>query len=107
MEIKKFVAGLLVLVGLIALLAAPGFAATPTCTVDKVGSSTVYTFVWLTDTAATPLWQGSRQFYFNPDKAKEMLATALTAMANNKKVNVNLPTYGAYSKIIECFMVPN
>jgi hypothetical protein len=64
------------------------------CTVDEVGPYDTIegvsgSQIYLTDTnTAAPGWAGSKKFLISPNRGKEFLATALTAVANGKQVKV-------------------
>lgn len=68
------------------------YAGTYKCTVDQVGpaGATVATGskIYLTDTAASPGWSGSKAFKVPLDRAKEFLAVGLAAMSTSAPVKV-------------------
>lgn len=105
MKIKKFALASLIAVLLIMALASVALAGTYVCIVTATGpGGATATFVRLTDTAATPAFT-NRWFKFRSDRAKEMLAVALTAMANNKKVRATLVSTDAYATVNEFMIV--
>lgn len=107
MKIKKIAVMVMVMVGLVALLATTGFALEYQCTVTMAGSGgTTYSYVKLTDTAGTPAFT-DRMFTFPTTRAKEMLAVALTAMANNKRVRVVTPSNVQWTTITALYLLPN
>lgn len=87
MKAKKISILMVVFVVMSLLLANTAFAAWFTCTIDKVGAQGV---IFVTDTAATPAFT-NRWFKSDPTKAKEMLAVALTAYSNGKRLYISLP----------------
>lgn len=107
MKIKKSVVMVLVVFGLLTMLASTSFAAEFFCTVGSAGPlNATNTIVKLTDTAATPAFT-DRYFNLRADRAKEMLAVALTAMANNKKVRVVMTSSVQWSTIDSVYLMPN
>ncbi|RJR42625.1 MAG: hypothetical protein C4567_07130 [Deltaproteobacteria bacterium] len=81
-------------------------AAWITCTVDQVGPSgtnvdTSGCRIFLTAVDPADAWVGSKEFKISPNRGKEFLAAALTALASGKQVRVNvnlataMPTLGA------------
>ena len=75
---------------------ATAHAGTYKCTVDQVGPAGATTSagskIYLTDTAATPGWTGSKAFKLPADRSKEFLAVGLAAMANSAAVKVTTDT---------------
>ncbi len=74
------------------------------CTVTMCGPGPAadQVYVALTDTAGS---FSQRWFVANTARAKEMLATAMLAVANGKQVQVGLPSTVAYSTINSMFFV--
>ena len=100
---KLLVIALMILVG-VGLFAGTAMAAWYTCTVDAVGPGYGNVYVKLTDT------EGSfteRWFKVPSEYEKMMLATALTANANNAQVVVNLSSITQYSSIIAIYVLKN
>jgi hypothetical protein len=65
------------------------------CTIDQVGPYGINegvsgSHIYLTDTANSPAWDGSKKFLISSQRGKEFLATALTAVANGKTVNASV-----------------
>jgi hypothetical protein len=59
------------------------------CQVDQVGPGpSKDTHLFLTHTAPSPAWDGSKDFLVDAKRAKEIQAVALTAVVNVKKVRV-------------------
>ena len=86
----KMSAGLLV-VGFLfmVLLGSKAFAETAwfNCSVDLAGPGKEETFIMLTDQAEEPAFSG-KWFILPADRAREMLAVALTAINGSKQVTV-------------------
>lgn len=87
-------------------LAANADADWVTCTVDQVGPTgttegTSGSRIFLTAVDPADAWVGSKQCRISPDRGKEFLAAALTAVSNGKQVKVSVnpalasPTIGA------------
>lgn len=78
-------------------------AAWYTCNVNYVGPGGSTVYIQLTDTAATPAFTNT---FFIPAAtyAKEFLATALTAKANNMTVRVNVTAIAQYSAITNLYI---
>jgi hypothetical protein len=81
-------------------------AATPpwfVCSIDSVGPASGTYYIWLTDTADTPVFT-DRYFVLDANQAKQLLAVALTALATSKDVQVYLgsatPSAGYTIKIM-------
>ena len=75
-----------------------------TCSVDLAGPGKVETFVALTDQAETPAFV-SKWFLFPPERFREMLAVALTAINSDKKVVIVVdPESGTYPVISDIFL---
>lgn len=107
MKTKRFLLMLTIAFGLLVATASLAMAATYDCIVTAVGPAyTTPVYVRLTDTAATPAFT-DRWFKFNDDRKKEMLAVALTAMANNKKVRMVVSLPNPYYTITEFYLLPN
>jgi len=60
-----------------------------TCTINKIGVNAGSYFVQVNDTATTPAFM-FRWIEFNDADKQAKLAVILTAMANNKKVYMNI-----------------
>jgi hypothetical protein len=58
-----------------------------TCSIVELGQASSVTYIRLTDTAESPAFN-SKWFIAPANKAKEILALALTAMTNDMKVQV-------------------
>jgi hypothetical protein len=62
------------------------------CTVDQAGphgqAAAGGARLYLTDTADTPAWAGSKTFKVPADRSKEFLAVGIAAIANDKKVTI-------------------
>jgi hypothetical protein len=86
------------------LLISTAFAAWYTCTITKVGANASAYVVFLTDTAATPKFT-NRWFVLEPARAKELLAIALTAHANGKKLQVALGSVAAGSTVVGAYVM--
>jgi hypothetical protein len=73
------------------------------CSVDSVGPASGTYYIWLTDTADTPVFT-NRYFVLDATQAKQLLAVGLTALANSKDLQVYLgsatPTAGYNIKIM-------
>lgn len=107
MKIKKFTLATLIVVGMLTVMATAALALSFDCLVNQVGPGGATGFyVKLTDTAATPAFS-NRWFVLRTDRGKEMLAVGLTAMANNKKVRVSMPSATEWSTISEFYLLPN
>lgn len=67
-------------------------AGTYKCTVDQVGpagtTQAAGSKIYLTDTASTPAWKGSKAFKVPTERSKEFLAVGLAAMAGSTTVKV-------------------
>jgi hypothetical protein len=75
-----------------------------TCKVEVAGPAENYSFVTLTDQAATPAFVG-KWFILPPDKSREMLAVALMAISTGKLVVVVVdPENGSYPEISSMFL---
>jgi hypothetical protein len=75
-----------------------------TCSVDMAGPGKVETFIALTDQAADPVFSG-KWFLFPVDRAREMLAVALTAINGDKQVIVVVDTESAtYPDITDIYL---
>jgi len=86
------------------LMVNTAFAAWYTCTILKVGVTSTANIVVLTDTAATPAFL-NRNYVLNPTIKKELLALALTAYANGKKLQVSLSSIAGGSTIAAAYML--
>ncbi len=96
MKAKKAISLLAAAFCLLALFAVNADAALSwvTCTVDQAGpyglvEGTSGSRVYLTDVSGAA-WAGSKQCVLSPNRGKEYLAAALTALANSKQVRVYL-----------------
>lgn len=91
---------------LAAFSAMAAHAAWVICTVDQVGpngtnEATSGSRVFLTAVDPADAWVGSKECKISPNRGKEFLATALTALSSGKQVKVSVnpalasPTVGA------------
>ncbi|MBM4293800.1 MAG: hypothetical protein FJ126_02710 [Deltaproteobacteria bacterium] len=92
MKTRKAVLVLVAMGLLMASFVGTASAATVTCSVDGTGvfntsAATPVYYVFLTDTAATPVWN-NKKCSLPAARGKEYLAVALTALANGKTVTV-------------------
>lgn len=93
-------------VALLLVMGATAFAESAwfTCSVDLAGPGKVETFVALTDQAAEPAFV-SKWFLLPPDRAREMLAVALTAINSGKKVVVVVdPESATYPEVSDIYL---
>jgi len=92
MKARNAVVILLTVFCLVALCAASSFAASKVCTVESVGpygtlEGTDGSAIFLTDTGE-PIAFTNKKFFIGPNRGKEFLAAALTALASGKPVTV-------------------
>ena len=70
-----------------------------TCTVEQAGPNGTIAYpsttpaastsrIFLTDTASSPAWVGSKEFSISATRAREFLAVGLAAITSGKKVKV-------------------
>ena len=93
-------------VGLLIVMGSTAFAESAwfTCSVDLAGPGKIETFVSLTDQAQEPAFV-SKWFLFPPDRAREMLAVALTAINSDKKVVVVVdPDSVTYPEVTDIYL---
>jgi len=102
MKTRKRFLVMVAVVGMVALFAASAHAGWHLCTVVQVGPGWGNTYVRLTpDGGGFP---DNQWFRPRSDSVKEMLATALTAMANGEKVLINSTLAGDYPEIKAMYM---
>jgi hypothetical protein len=65
-------------------------AANYVCSVVQAGMTSGAAYIYLTDTAATPAFT-NRYFLLDPTAQNQLLAIALTALANSKLIVTNFP----------------
>ena len=74
------------------------------CSVELAGSGRTETFISLTDLAEEPAFVG-KWFLFPAERAREMLAIALSAINSDKKVVVVVdPDNGIYPVVSDIFL---
>ena len=102
MSVGLLAVGFLVMV----LLGASAFAETAwfNCSVDMAGPGKEETFIMLTDQAEEPAFSG-KWFILSADRAREMLAVALTAINGSKPVTVVVdPDSVTYPEITDIYI---
>ena len=73
------------------------------CTVELAGPSSVGMYIRLTDASATPAFT-NKGFFCPEDRAKQMLAIALTAISLNSKVHAYLDPYSVNGEITSLYL---
>lgn len=74
-----------------------------TATVDMAGAGALHTYIWMTETGAAN-WTGSKMFECTDAKAKEMLATALTAISSGLTVSANVDLTTSPYKVMNVYL---
>jgi len=99
MKVKRAIAVMVILVGLLGVFASEASAVPGWyyCNVKQLGMGWGNCFVMLTDTAVVPAFT-NRWFILNPAYQKQLMAVGLTAVTNNMVVFVNMEP-AAYSII--------
>ena len=105
MKIKRM--GLIAMtVGLFVIMGAINASADwYTCSINQVGASGAKSLVRLTDSATTPAFTNN-WFFIEGDAAKEMLATALTAISMGKSVRVNATGTSKFDDVTAVYILP-
>ena len=97
MKVKRTVAMMVILVGLLGIFASKGEAAPAWyfCTVNEIGMAYETLYICLTDTASPPAFT-LKWVIANPAYQKQLMAVALTAQSNDQSIHVNIDSAVSY-----------